>query len=96
MSKSKPEQIRSLEKYYRVTFKQKQDFAAFDGVGYNSFATDNDNNIIALTIIDSGVQDLRPIRELSSLVYLDLTNNQIEDISPLFPNKELKHLFLGG
>lgn len=98
----KPLQILELEKLYGVILKQEQQ----DNISNeyrkrirNFFAINETNDIIALAINDTDnkvkIIDVTAISKLNNLVYLSLTRNNIEDISPIFPKPHLKYLYLG-
>src|SRR4051812_6324826 len=92
-NKEKPAAILELESRFGTTLLEV-------GLGNRSIATDNytvnaEGQIIGLTIYGNNITDLSAIKHLIHLQYLDLTDNELEDLSDL-PFENLKSLLLGS
>lgn len=96
---NKPLEILEIEKKYNINLKKVNFDYSSDDFGQLPnlrFATNTSGNVIGLAIQGVGIQNIDPICKLKFLRYLDLTLNQVEDISCLSPNEYLDTLYLRG
>ncbi|WP_437824831.1 COR domain-containing protein [Tenacibaculum mesophilum] len=98
----KPQEIIKIEEKYDINIpKESQDIFFQDERGISNYYVLNEKGkIIGLSVtlgseIDD-VLDLSLIKNFNDLIYLNLTYNNIEDISSVLPNPNLKYLFIGG
>ena len=78
-TEQKPSQIIDIENHYGFTLNQSAiDFDEY-GKGFPnySFCLNEQNDIIALSICENGIEDLSIIANLTSMVYLALWGNNI-------------------
>ena len=82
--------IKAIERAYGVELKQ------LDSVKYNNhcYRLDDDGQVVALSLCDSGIKDVTPLTPLMKLTNLSLDGNQISDVSPLSVLQRLTRLDL--
>lgn len=98
----KPVEILELEQLTGINFGQEPEGNIHTEEGRknvrNFFSVNEDNEITALSIngqaINKEVANL--IKKLNKLIFIGLTKNDIEDICSIFPNPDLRYLYLGG
>jgi internalin A len=94
---SKPSEVLELEKAYKCIIRNSDQEYGFGGkfVG-NSYSVNEKEEVVALSIFERSVVDVKPISSLKNLEYLSLSRNRIEDISQVAKLTKLKHVFVGG
>lgn len=101
--KSKLIVIQEIEKLYNIKLKKENErnFLVHGGIISDNFYVQNNlNEVIALSITGIDFTEYNghpsPICELNQLIYLNLTNTNLEDLNQIYPKPHLKHLFIGG
>ncbi len=94
----KLDEILELEKAYNITLNEySNELEEEHYLPRNAYVLNSVNEIIALSITDSGIEDVNPISKIESLNILSLLNNNITNIEPLTSNlKKLEFLYLGA
>lgn len=94
----KPQEILKVESAYGITLtKSNVNFEnEYHILNEYTYYLNKEGIINGISLPSAEIKDLSPLKALKKLEFIDLTNNDISDVSVLHQMPKLKYLYLGG